>query len=384
MAKEPNFSQAYAVAGVDTQKGTHAVELIKPLVESTKIPGATGNIGGFGGTFEITSYIAGMKKPSLVTGVDGVGTKMLVAQAAGNYETVGIDCVAMCVNDIACSGALPLFFLDTVSCGQNDPKVVYQLVKGIAEGCKQAGIALIGGEMAEKPDMLKAGGTYDLEGFACGIVDAAGANPIGEQRVEPGDILIGLASNGIHSNGFTLVRRMFNERYGSTEDWIHRKTQFPKTWRQRDIRLSKWLLKPTSIYVRMLQLLMQQDYLVSAAHITGGGLFENVPRALPNHLAASIDQTRWLSSANSKLRLNEAMFRYISLFGNISEYDMFHTFNMGVGMVLVVKPNNVDRALNTIKTRGILPYILGNVVMRENDAQVIFERELSRDLPLPI
>lgn len=352
-------SDAYAKAGVNTSEGARAVDLIKPLVASTKIPGVIGDIGGFGGMFDISRYISGMKRPILVFGSDGVGTKMELARQAKKWDTVGLDCVAMCVNDITCSGARPITFSDTIVCGKNEPETVREIVNGVAKGCRQANTALIGGEMAEHPGLMRPG-EYDLQGFACGIVDADKVLEV--SSVRPGDALIGLASNGIHSNGFSLIRKVFDDKYGNAKNWLKLSVPGLPSTRYKRHTFGDWLLRPTRIYVQAIMQLKKKGLVKSVAHITGGGIYENLPRALPNDLSALIDYHSL--SILQDYKSNQDVFSFISKEGGLSEDDMFRTFNMGIGMVVTVSSEHTERVLRILRNQGEKAEQIGKVRKR--------------------
>ncbi len=327
---EHSHSSAYAAAGVDITAGYEGVRLMKPLVERTRIPGVVSGIGGFGGLF--APDLSGMTEPVFVSGTDGVGTKLRAAQLLDRHDTIGIDCVAMCVNDIICCGAKPLFFLDYIAIGKNDAEKVAAIVSGVAEGCVQSGCALIGGETAEHPGVM-APGDYDIAGFAVGVVDRP--KIIDGSRVREGDALIGLISSGIHSNGFSLVRKVFdieNADLAAPVEALEGKS------------LGEVLLTPTKIYVKALQALLDWGIdLRGASHITGGGFFENVPRMLPQGLEA-----RFYAAMLPRLPI----FELIAKRGNISERDMFNTFNMGLGLVLAVPQDQTEKALELLHAAG--------------------------------
>ena len=336
-----SHSSSYAAAGVDIEAGYKGVKLMKKHVERTFTPGVLSDIGGFGGLF--APDIAGMKKPVLVSGTDGVGTKQRLAQLMGKHDTVGIDCVAMCVNDIICCGATPLLFLDYIACGRNVPERIAELVGGVAEGCVQAGCALVGGETAEHPGLMPPD-EYDLAGFSVGLVDAD--RVIDKSRVAPGDVIIGLRSSGVHSNGFSLVRRVFDvERRDLTAVVL-----------ELGASLGETLLTPTRIYVRTVLDLMKKVTVKGVSHITGGGFFENIPRSLPQGLTARVEK-----AAVPVLPI----FDLIAREGGIPERDMFNTFNMGVGMTLIVSKGEADAALSSLREMGEDPVLLGDVVTGE-------------------
>ena len=324
-----SHSDRYAAAGVDITAGYQAVELMKQHVARTVTPGVMGGVGGFGGLF--LPDLRGMDEPVLVSGTDGVGTKLKLAFLLNQHDTVGIDCVAMCVNDIVCCGAKPLFFLDYIACGKNVPERIAEIVSGVAEGCVQSGCALIGGETAEMPGFYPAD-EYDLAGFAVGVVDRK--KILDRENVRPGDVLVALPSSGVHSNGFSLVRKVFDVENDCPRE------------------LLESLLTPTKLYVKPVLALLDAVNVKSIAHITGGGFFENIPRALPQGLTAHI--------ARKDVRVLP-IFDRIAEAGDIPERDMFNTFNMGVGMVAIVSPEDADRALEILRAQGEDAYILGTV-----------------------
>ena len=313
-----SHSASYAAAGVNIEAGYEGVRLMKQHVQRTFIPGVVSDIGGFGGLFR--PELTGMKTPVLVSGTDGVGTKQRIAQLMGVHNTVGIDCVAMCVNDIVCCGAKPLFFLDYIAIGRNEPEKVASLVSGVAEGCVQAGCALIGGETAEHPGTMQPE-DYDLAGFSVGIVDQE--KIIRKDSVQAGDVILGLPSSGIHSNGYSLVRKVFDVEHTSLETRVD----------ELGMTLGEALLTPTRIYVKPVLAALESGGVHGISHITGGGFYENIPRCLPDGFRAKIEKT-----AVPVLPI----FRLIQERGNIPERDMFNTFNMGIGMSLVVAPDQVD------------------------------------------
>ena len=335
-----SHSESYAAAGVDVTAGYESVERIKPMVESTYIPGVLGTLGGFGGLF--APDVSGMKKPVLVSGTDGVGTKIRLAQLLDKHDTIGIDCVAMCVNDIICGGAAPLFFLDYIACGKNDPARIADIVAGITEGCRQAGCALVGGETAEHPGLM-AEEDYDVAGFSVGIVDEE--KIIDGRDLTAGDVLIGLASSGVHSNGFSLVRKVFDVEHAdltSPMDELEGKS------------LGETLLTPTRIYVKSVQCLLKNGIHVKAiSHITGGGLYENVPRMMTNGLTARIETAAFPVPP---------IFELIAKKGNIPLRDMYNTFNMGVGLILAIPKEEVGQAKEILCRSGERAYIIGSVV----------------------
>ena len=335
---ENSKSEAYAAAGVDITAGYRAVELMKKHISRTKTPGADTEVGGFGGLFE--PDLAGMKQPILVSGTDGVGTKLKIAFLMNKHDTIGIDCVAMCVNDIICCGAQPLFFLDYIACGKNVPEVIEQIVKGVCDGCVQAGAALIGGETAEHPGMMPED-EYDLAGYTTGIVDKA--KMIDNSRMKAGDVIIALASSGVHSNGFSLVRKVFDVENADLTSPVER---------LGGKSLGEALLEPTRIYVKPVLALLKEADVKGISHITGGGFYENIPRSIPDGLGAKIDR--------SKVRVLP-IFDLIAEAGNISERDMFNTYNMGVGMSIVVAPEDAGKALKILRDYGEDAYIIGEI-----------------------
>lgn len=342
-----SFSASYAAAGVDVTAGYESVELIKSHVKRTEIPGVMGSIGGFGGMFELLGA-GNYKNPVLVSGTDGVGTKLKVAFLLDKHDTIGIDCVAMCVNDVACSGAKPLFFLDYIACGKNYPEKIAQIVSGVAEGCVQAGCALVGGETAEHPGLMP-NEEYDLAGFTVGIGEKD--KLVSGDKLASGNALIGVASSGVHSNGFSLVRKVFD----INENTIN------NTYPELDKTLGETLLTPTKIYVKPLFALMKEVEVKAVSHITGGGFYENIPRMLNDGLSAKINK-----SAVPVLPI----FDLIQRVGGISEHDMYNTFNMGVGMLVAVDKNEADKALEFLKANGEDAVIIGEVV-EGNDGVVI-------------
>ena len=337
MAK--SYSDSYKAAGVDVTAGYESVELMKEHVAKTKIDGVLDSIGGFGGLF--APGFAGMEKPVLVSGTDGVGTKLKLAMLLDKHDTIGIDCVAMCVNDVICAGAKPLFFLDYIACGKNYPAKIASIVKGVADGCVQAGCALIGGETAEHPGMM-AVDDYDLAGFTVGIVDEK--DILDKNSVEAGDVIIALASSGVHSNGFSLVRKVFDIDQGNTLGLYEEELGRP---------LGETLLTPTRIYVRPVLSLLDKVKVKAIAHVTGGGFYENLPRAYGEGLDAEIVKGSWPVPK---------IFGLIQEKGNISEHDMYNTFNMGAGMVLFVSPEDAEKALAVLKEEGTEAYQIGTMV----------------------
>ena len=336
-----NFSDSYKSAGVDVTAGYEAVRLMKDSVARTKTSSVIGGLGGFGGLIKILEA-KDMEEPVLVSGTDGVGTKLKLAFLMDKHNTVGIDCVAMCVNDIVCAGAKPLFFLDYVAVGKNYPEKVASIVSGVAEGCVQAGCALVGGETAEMPGFYPID-EYDLAGFSVGIVDKA--KILDSENVKAGDVIIALPSSGVHSNGFSLVRKVFGIGEGSNENLNEYVESLGTT-------IGEALLRPTKIYVKPVLNLMEKVNIKSIAHITGGGFYENVPRALPEGKKAVIkrDDVKVLP-----------IFDLIAKTGNIPSDDMFSTFNMGVGMMIIVDKNDVETALESLKQSGEDAYVLGTI-----------------------
>ena len=339
-------SESYAAAGVDITAGYKAVELMKKHIARTKNEGCLDDVGGFGGCFGLP--IAGMEEPVLVSGTDGCGTKVKLAILLDKHDTIGIDAVAMCVNDIICVGARPLFFLDYIACGKNIPEKIAEIVSGVAEGCVQSGAALIGGETAEHPGMMPID-DYDLAGFAVGIVDKK--KIIDNTTMEEGDVVIALPSSGVHSNGFSLVRKVFdveNCDLTSPVEALGGKS------------LGETLLAPTKIYVKPVLALLDNVKVRAISHITGGGFYENIPRSIPDGFGAKIDK-----SAVKILPI----FDLIAKTGDISERDMFNTFNMGVGMSIVVAKADADKALEVLKAQGEEPYVIGEII--KSDDKVI-------------
>ena len=336
-----SFSESYRKAGVDITAGYEGVKLMSAHVKRTVIPGVVSDIGGFGGLF--APDLGSMQEPVLVSGTDGVGTKLRIAQLLDKHDTVGIDCVAMCVNDIICCGAKPLFFLDYIAIGKNIPEKVADIVAGVAEGCVQAGCALIGGETAEHPGMMGAE-DYDLAGFSVGIVDKP--KIIDQTAMRPGDVVLALPSSGIHSNGYSLVRKVFNVEHANL------------TLHCEDLgqTLGEALLTPTRIYVKPVLRCMEEATVKGVSHITGGGFFENIPRCLPEGLAAKIDKAAIKTPP---------IFAMLQSMGSIPERDMFNTFNMGVGMTVIVSPDDADKAMAALGDA----YVIGEIV--ESDERVI-------------
>lgn len=336
-----SYSESYKKAGVDVTAGYKAVELMKAHIAKTMTSGVLSGIGGFGGLFEID--MIGISKPVLVSGTDGVGTKLKIAFLMNKHNTVGIDCVAMCVNDIICCGAKPQFFLDYIAVGKNYPEKIADIVSGVAEGCVQSGCALIGGETAEMPGFYPVD-EYDLAGFAVGVVDKD--KILKPETQKAGDVLIAIKSSGVHSNGFSLVRNVFTVNEQNLKRYFS----------DLGTTLGDCLLTPTKIYVRAVMNLLEKVNVKSISHITGGGFYENIPRSLPKNLAAKIER-------NTVQVL--PIFDLIARTGNIPERDMFNTFNMGVGMVVCVDKNDADKAVSTINESGEEAYILGELVESE-------------------
>ncbi len=349
MDHKNSFSASYAAAGVDITAGYRAVELMKKHVARTRNAGCLDDVGGFGGCYGLGAF-AGMEEPVLVSGTDGCGTKVKLAMLMDKHDTIGIDAVAMCVNDIICCGAKPLFFLDYIACGKNVPEKIAEIVGGVAEGCVQSGAALIGGETAEHPGLMPVG-EYDLAGFAVGIVDKK--KIIDNTRMAAGDVVIGLASTGIHSNGFSLCRKVFNIDQNPDSLYVKREDLGGKS-------VAEALLVPTRIYVKSILALLEQVDVKGISHITGGGFYENIPRSIPDGLGAKIDK-----SAVKVLPI----FDVIAKEGNIPERDMFNTYNMGVGMSVVVPAAEVEKALEILTANGETAYVIGEIIT--SDEKVI-------------
>ena len=344
-----SHSESYAAAGVDVTAGYESVERIKPMVESTYIPGVMGTLGGFGGMF--APDVAGMKKPVLVSGTDGVGTKLRLAQLMDKHDTIGIDCVAMCVNDIICGGAAPLFFLDYIACGKNDPARIAEIVTGITEGCRQSECALVGGETAEHPGLMP-DDDYDVAGFSVGIVDEE--KIIDGKRLAQGDILIGLASTGVHSNGFSLVRKVLDVEHADLTSPVEQ---------LGGKSLGEALLTPTRIYVKAIKALLKAGLDIHAvSHITGGGFYENVPRMMTDGLTARIRLASF-----PKLPI----FQLIQDKGNIPQRDMYNTFNMGIGMILALPDGQAQQALSVLADAGESAYAIGEVVAGADGVELV-------------
>ena len=342
MANEKNsFSESYARAGVDVTAGYKAVELMKRHVARTVTEGSIDSIGGFGGLF--LPNLSGMEEPVLVSGTDGVGTKLKIAMLMDRHDTIGIDCVAMCVNDVICCGAKPLFFLDYIACGKNFPEKIAEIVGGVAEGCVQAGCALIGGETAEHPGMMPED-DYDLAGFTVGIADRKKLLKPDTQKA--GDVLIAIASSGVHSNGFSLVRKVFDMTEAS----------LAKRYDELGMTLGECLLTPTRIYVRPVLSQLESVNVKTISHITGGGFYENIPRALPDGISAHIKRR--------DVRVLP-IFDLLAQTGKIPERDMFNTYNMGVGMIVSVAAEDADKAVSVLNAAGETAYVLGELVSSE-------------------
>lgn len=339
---EKSFSESYKAAGVDITAGYKAVELMKSHIAKTMVFGNTSDIGGFGGLFELD--MTGIETPVLVAGTDGVGTKLRMAFLMDKHDTVGIDCVAMCVNDIICAGAKPLFFLDYIACGKNYPEKIAQIVSGVAEGCVQSEAALTGGETAEMPGFYPED-EYDLAGFAVGVVDKS--KILDKTSVKEGDVLIALPSSGVHSNGFSLVRKVFDVENSDIKKPLEE---------LGGKSLGEMLLTPTRIYVKAVKALLEKVKVKSIAHITGGGFYENIPRSLPEGIGVRIkrEDVRVLP-----------IFDLIAKTGNIPERDMFNTFNMGVGMTVIVSNEDAEKAIEVLKAAGEDAYVLGETVKGE-------------------
>ena len=330
----------YKQAGVDIEAGYRAVALMKEHIESTMRPEVLTDIGGFSGAFSMKGFM-GMEEPTLVSGTDGVGTKLKLAFLLDKHDTIGIDCVAMCVNDIACAGGEPLFFLDYIACGKNPPEKIANIVRGVTEGCRQSGAALIGGETAEMPGFYPVD-EYDLAGFAVGIVDKK--DMITGQELKAGDVLVGIASSGIHSNGYSLVRQVF----AMSKDALSR------SYECLSGTLGETLLTPTKIYVRALRAIRDAGVAVKAcSHITGGGFYENIPRMLKDGMHAVIDKNSFVIPP---------IFQMLAKDGNVAEEAMYNTYNMGIGMVTAVDKKEVDTVVQAIRGAGETPYVIGEVV----------------------
>lgn len=338
----------YKNAGVDIEAGYRSVELMKKYVKETMRPEVLGGLGGFSGAFSLSS-IKNMEKPTLVSGTDGVGTKIKLAFLMDRHDTVGIDCVAMCVNDIACAGGEPLFFLDYIACGKNYPEKIASIVKGVAEGCKQAGAALIGGETAEHPGLMPED-EYDLAGFAVGLVDEK--DLITGENIKPGDVLLGIASSGIHSNGFSLVRKVFDMTKESLDTYYD----------ELGSTLGENLITPTRIYVKALKSIKDAGVTIKGcSHITGGGFYENIPRMLPEGIHAVVEKNSYPIPAIFKLMQEK---------GKLEEKMMYNTYNMGLGMVLALDLADVDKAMAALEAAGEKAYVVGKAEAREKGVTV--------------
>ncbi len=343
---EKSFSESYKAAGVDITAGYKAVELMKSHIARTMTSGVCSDIGGFGGLFELGK----VKNPVLVSGTDGVGTKLKIAFLMDKHDTVGIDCVAMCVNDVICCGAKPLFFLDYIAVGKNVPERVASIVSGVAEGCVQSGAALIGGETAEMPGFYPVD-EYDLAGFAVGVVDKK--KILNPKSMKEGDVVIAIPSTGVHSNGFSLVRKVFDIEKADL------KTPMEELGGKS---LGGTLLTPTKIYVKPILALLEKVKVRAISHITGGGFYENIPRSIPDGLGAKIE----------KDKVNVLpIFKLIQKVGGISERDMFNTFNMGVGMSVVVKKEDAEKAVNILRANGENAYVMGEIVKSDNKIEIV-------------
>ena len=339
----------YKTAGVDIEAGYRSVELMKQYVKGTMRPEVLGGIGGFSGAFSLEK-IKGMEKPVLLSGTDGVGTKIQLAFLLDKHDTVGIDCVAMCVNDVVCAGAEPLFFLEYIACGKNYPEKIAAIVKGVAEGCRQSGAALVGGETAEHPGLMPED-EYDLAGFAVGVAEEK--DLITGADVKPGDVLVGIASSGVHSNGFSLIRKVFN---------VNRET-LSAYYDELGATLGETLLTPTKIYVKALQEVRKASVTIKGcSHITGGGFYENIPRMLPDGVGAKVEKGSFEIPP---------IFALMQRIGNLEEKMMYNTYNMGLGMVLAVNPADADRTVAALAKAGEKAWIVGEVVAGEHEAVIV-------------
>ena len=341
-----SHSEAYAAAGVDIEAGYQGVKMMNRYVQRTLTADVISDLGGFGGLFSLDLH--GLEKPVLVSGTDGVGTKQRIAQLMDRHSTVGIDCVAMCVNDIICCGAKPLFFLDYIAIGKNIPEKVVSLVSGVSEGCVRAGCALIGGETAEHPGTMKPD-DYDLAGFAVGVVDRD--KILDKNKMQPGDVVIALPSSGLHSNGYSLVRKVFDVENADLGQY----------YGELGCALGEELLRPTKIYVRPVLAAIEAADIRAISHITGGGFYENIPRCIPDGLCAKIEK--------KALRI-PPIFPLLSRMGGISERDMFNTFNMGTGMVLVAAKDSADKALAALHSLGQEAGVIGEIVLGEEKVEL--------------
>ena len=341
-----SHSEAYAAAGVDIEAGYQGVKMMNRYVQRTLTADVISDLGGFGGLFALDLH--GLERPVLVSGTDGVGTKQRIAQLMDRHSTVGIDCVAMCVNDIICCGAKPLFFLDYIAIGKNIPEKVVSLVSGVSEGCVRAGCALIGGETAEHPGTMKPD-DYDLAGFAVGVVDRD--KILDKNKMQPGDVVIALPSSGLHSNGYSLVRKVFDVENADLGQY----------YGELGCALGEELLRPTKIYVRPVLAAIEAADIRGISHITGGGFYENIPRCIPDGLCAKIEK--------KALRI-PPIFPLLSRMGGISERDMFNTFNMGTGMVLVAAKDSADKALAALHSLGQEAGVIGEIVLGEEKVEL--------------
>ena len=344
---EKSFSDSYAAAGVDVTAGYKSVELIKSHVKKTEIKGVIGGIGGFGGMFELP--LNEYKNPVLVSGTDGVGTKLKLAFLLDKHDTIGIDCVAMCVNDVACSGAKPLFFLDYIACGKNYPEKIEQIVKGVADGCVMSGCALVGGETAEHPGLMP-DDEYDLAGFTVGIGEKD--KLVSGEYLKAGDALIAIASSGVHSNGFSLVRKVFNIGESTVNQYYD----------ELGATLGEELITPTRIYVKPLLALMDKVRVNAISHITGGGFYENVPRMLNDNTLAVIEKEKCFK---------KPIFELIQKTGGISEHDMYNTFNMGTGIILAVDSDKADEAVRILNATGEKAAVVGEIKDGEKGVELV-------------
>ena len=342
-------SESYAAAGVDITAGYKAVELMKKHIARTKNEGCLDDVGGFGGCFGLP--VAGMEEPVLVSGTDGCGTKVKMAILMDKHDTIGIDAVAMCVNDIICVGAKPLFFLDYIACGKNVPEKIAAIVAGVAEGCVQSGAALIGGETAEHPGMMPVE-DYDLAGFAVGIVDKK--KILDNTRMKEGDVVVALASSGVHSNGFSLCRKVFEIDKNPESLYVPCEALGGKS-------IAETLLTPTKIYVKSILALLEKVDVKGISHITGGGFYENIPRSIPDGLCAKIDR--------ASVRVLP-IFDLLAKTGNVCERDMFNTYNMGVGMSVVVPAEQVDEAIEILTAHGEEAYVIGKIIKGEEKIEL--------------
>lgn len=344
---EKSFSESYKEAGVDVTAGYKAVELMKKSVQETYTKGVMSDLGGFGGLFKLD--LSEMKEPILVSGTDGVGTKLKLAFLLNKHDTIGQDCVAMCVNDIVCCGAKPLFFLDYISLWKNIPEMVASIVKGVADGCKKAGCALVGGETAEMPG-LYSDNEYDLAGFSVGVVDKA--KIINPDNIQEGDVVIGLTSSGVHSNGFSLVRKIFNVNEENLREYRE----------ELGMTLGEALLTPTKIYVKPVLKLIDEVNVKGISHITGGGFYENMPRMLNDNVSLEIQKDAYPVPE---------IFKLIQKEGNIPERDMYNTFNMGIGMAIIVPESDKEKALKVLEQEGEKAYVIGKVVKGNKEIKVM-------------